>query len=318
MAKTVWVLSDGKKGTENQSIGLARALGYGSFELKKITAKFPWSFLPPKLWVSPLKAIKSDDQELSLGPWPDILITGGRICAAVAAEIRRQAAGKTFTIFIQDPYLSPDNFDIVIAPEHDSLQGANVIKTFGSLHNLSQEKLQEAKSDHANLINNLPAPRVAVLIGGKTRHYKMTSRLMEQYGSQLRHIAKRYTISYMVTGSRRTPLPCLQAFKRGLGSAPSYLWNGRGPNPYLTFLATADVIMVTSDSISMISEAAFTNKPIYILELEGSSRKFDKFIKLLYEKGIARPFSKEVVTWEYEPVDTMGQLLKDLKKYLPK
>lgn len=318
MTKTVWILSDGKKGTENQSVGLANAMGWKNYLLKPIDVKFPWTLLPPRLWFDPLKAVKKSKELFPDNTWPDILIAAGRICAAVAAEIRRQAQGKTFVIFIQDPYMDPKNFDVVITPEHDDIQGDNVIKVFGALHNVTADKLKKASSHHNNLIEYLPKPRVAVLIGGKNRHYKMTPALMEQYGSQLRHIAKRKTISYMVTGSRRTPVACLQAFKKGLGSAPAFVWNGRGDNPYYAFLAAADIVIVTSDSVSMVSEAMFTNKPLYVMELEGKSAKLDKFLASVYKKQRARPFSKDIEKWSYASVDTMGKVSVELKKFLPK
>jgi mitochondrial fission protein ELM1 len=318
MTKTVWVLSDGKKGTENQSIGLAQALGYNNYILKPISVNFPWTLLPPDLWFNPLSAVKKNKDLFPDDNWPDILIAAGRICAAVAAEIRSRAKGKTFVIFIQNPYIQADKFDVVIAPEHDNVKGENVINTFGALHGLTFEKLKQASSRHNNLIEDLPNPRVAVLIGGKNKHYKMAPSLMEQYGSQLRHIAKRKTVSYMVTGSRRTPIQCLQAFKRGLGSAPAFIWNGRGDNPYHAFLSAADIIMVTADSVSMISEAIYTNKPVYILELEGKSSRLDNFIESAYKKKYARPFKKDIETWRYKPLDTMQQVLDALKKYLPK
>ncbi len=318
MTKKVWILSDGKKGTENQSVGLANSMDYQNYILKTIDVKFPWTFLPPKLWFSPLKAVNKSKELFPDNSWPDIIIAAGRVCAAVAAEIRREAKGKTFVIFIQDPYMDPKNFDVVIAPEHDEIKGDNVIKAFGALHNVTTDKLKKASSHHNNLIEYLPKPRVAILIGGKNRHYKMSPELMEQYGSQLRHIAKRKTISYMVTGSRRTPVACLQAFKRGLGSAPAFIWNGRGDNPYYAFLDAADIVIVTADSVSMVSEAMFTNKPLYVMELEGKSVKLDKFLASVYKKKIAQPFSKDVEKWAYAPVDTMEKVVAEIKKFLPK
>ncbi len=318
MIKKIWILSDGKKGTENQSIGLATAMGFSNYTLKPISVKFPWTFLSPNLWFNPLKAVIKSKELFPGNDWPDILIAAGRVCSAVAAEIRRLSGGKTFVIFIQNPYIDASNFDVVIAPEHDNIKGDNVIKTFGSLHGISTAKLKEAFSRHSNLIEDLPKPRVAVLIGGKNKHYKMSPQKMEEYGSQLRHIAKRKTISYMITGSRRTPVACLQGFKKGLGSAPSFIWNGRGDNPYHAFLAAADIIMVTADSVSMISEAIYTNKPIYIMKLEGKSSRLDQFFSSACKKKYVRPFNKDLEVWKYPPIDTMGDIISKLEKFLPK
>ena len=309
MPQTAWILTDGKKGTENQCIGLASILGLQPI-IKKITPKFPWSFLPPQFWIRPLGGITGleGDQE-----WPDILIAASRSAAAVAKEIRHLSHGKTFTIFLQNPYISPKNFDAVIAPYHDRLKGSNVISTLFPFHCVTEKALDTARKEYENRLGNLSSTKVAVLLGGKTRHYQMDPETMETYGMQLRNMAKRQPMAYMVTASRRTDEKCFDTFKHGLGSTPRFIWDGTGDNPYMGFLAHADIIIVTADSVSMISEAVSTGKPVYLLELKGHSKKLGAFHKALLEKGCIRFFRGKLEKWTYSTEKNTSSVIEQLE-----
>jgi mitochondrial fission protein ELM1 len=309
MTQITWILTDGKKGTENQCIGLASLLGLNPI-IKKITPKFPWSILPAHLWFSPLKGVTGLEGEEK---WPDILIAASRSAAPVAKEIRRQSNGRTFTIFLQNPYISPKNFDVVIAPQHDQLNHPNVISTLCPFHCVTPQALTTAYAHYNGLLGNLSSKKIAVLLGGKTRHYQMTPAIMEMYGIQLRNIAKRQPMGYMVTASRRTDEKCFEAFKQGLGSAPRFIWDGMGDNPYMGFLAHADIIIVTADSVSMISEAVSTGKPVYLLKLKGHSKKLDAFHQSLLDKGCIRFFNGKLEQWTYTLPHNTDHIINTLK-----
>lgn len=308
MGKTAWILTDGKKGTENQCIGLAQALSLQPI-IKRIQPKFPWSILPPHLWMSPLKGVKGIE---SHEPWPDILIAASRSAGPVAKEIRRLSQGKTFVIFLQNPYISPSHFDVVIAPQHDQLKGKNVIETLGALHGITPKVLEEAYEHHKKTFAHLPLKKVSILLGGKTHHYEMTPQMMGQYGTLLKKAANSQKVGYLVTASRRTSEECFAHFKEGLGDTPCYIWDGKGDNPYTGFLAHSDVILVTEDSVSMISEAIATGKPVYLLTLKGHSKRLSRFHNALLEKGCVRLFEGSLEPWAHESVDTMTHVVEQL------
>lgn len=310
MSKITWVLTDGKKGTESQCLGVASFLGLNPI-IKSIQPRFFWSFLPPRLWFTPLKGVRGLESETV---WPDVLIAGGRSAAPVAREIRKITHGKTITIFLQNPNLPLQDFDLVIAPTHDRLSGENLIETLGCFNSVTSERLKQAYKSYDKLFRQENLKNVAVLLGGKTRHYKMPSALLGEYGCQLRSLANRQPFNYLVTASRRTDASGLEAFKKGLGNSPHFIWDGKGDNPYMGILAHADVILVTMDSVSMISEAIMTGKPIYLLPLKGNSRRIDRFHKELLEKGIARIFEGKLETWTYEIPLQAQKLIKPMKK----
>jgi mitochondrial fission protein ELM1 len=80
------------------------------------------------------------------------------------------------------------------------------------------------------------------------------------------------------------------------------IWDGEGDNPYFAFLAAADFVLVTEDSINMAAEAASTGKPVFILPMQGRSVRIRRFHEDLEARGAARPFGGRFYRWSYEPL----------------
>ena len=81
------------------------------------------------------------------------------------------------------------------------------------------------------------------------------------------------------------------------------VWDGTGENPYFAFLATADTIVTTEDSVNMVTEAAGTGKPVYVQRLKGSSTRLGRFHELMRERGATRPFAGKIESWSYAPIN---------------
>jgi uncharacterized protein len=309
-----WIITDGKIGTEKQCLALAELIGVKA-KVKTISAKFPWSFLPPAFWVNPLAALDEKSQEQLKEPWPDLIIAASRLAAAPVAFLKKMLGKKITTIFMQNPYINLNAFDVVIAPRHDGLSGKNLISIQGALHNVTPAILKKEGAKWSRILpKDFPRPWVSILLGGNSRHHTMDLDTMEYYGAQLRHLAQRTPMSFFITASRRTPPEAVQAFKTALGDSHVFLWNGLGENPYYGFLALGDFILVTNDSVSMLSEAASAGKPLYSLALEGGSRRLDKFYESLIEQGICRPFAGELESWENKAIDSREDILQQLRK----
>src|SRR5438552_4092296 len=118
---------------------------------------------------------------------------------------------------------------------------------------------------------------------------------------------------------RATPARLAEARLRftRLAGLPAEIWDGSGDNPYYAYLAAADALLVTADSVSMISEAAATGKPVHILELAknrwGGDGKFARFHATIREAGITRPFTGEIESWSYSPLDDTARAGKLLR-----
>jgi uncharacterized protein len=298
----VWVLHDGKAGMASQALGLAEATGFPFIE-KRLAIRFPWALLPPVLWVSPFRAMRATGAPL-VPPWPDLVIACGRNAAMPALAIKRASRGLALAAQIQNPGIGYGAFDLFVVPEHDRLRGPRVIVTQGAVHRVTPARLA-AERQRFPALATMPRPVLSVLIGGTNKAYRLTLRRIDGIATALGAVLRASGGSALITPSRRTGAAGLAVLRDRLKSFPASIWDGSGENPYFAFLGLADAFLVTADSVSMISEAAATGKPVHILELEGGNAKFTRFHAVMQAAGITRPFAGHIASWSYPvPDDT--------------
>lgn len=328
-ADAIWALSDGRAGMANQVIGLCERLAktYGIDWAHKILSPSKIA----KIWptaIANTPARHLTNPAILDGPLPKMMIGCGRAMIPLLLHYRKQ--GVT-TVYLQDPRISPNRFDLVIAPEHDPVTGPNVIKTLGSIHRVTQDRLETVPpTEHAEALLALPSPRVAVLIGGDNKYLALPPAYADQIVRQLRNVSSVNQASLMVTASRRTSDLSLKALTKGLaGSANCFFWDGAGDNPYFDMMRHADCFIVTEDSVNMASEAAATGKPVYILPLIRKRRakgllppakhiKFDHFHAALQAGGHAAPLPADgkLQTNAHSPLDPAAEALPVIKALL--
>jgi mitochondrial fission protein ELM1 len=299
-APSAWVLHDGKAGMASQSLGLAEAAGFPYVE-KALTIGLPWVCLPPQLWWSPLRAARDGTGRLT-PPWPDLVIACGRNAAVPALAIRRASGGRTIAVQVQDPRVGREEFDLLFVPEHDRLRGPRVVVTRGALHRVTAVRLI-AERRRFPALEAMPRPVLSVLIGGTNRAYRLTLARLGEIGVALADLARATGGSVLLTPSRRTGAAGVALLRERLAGVPAAIWDGTGANPYFAYLALADALFVTADSISMISEAAATGKPVHVLDLAGGDTKFRRFHAAMQQAGITRPFRGRLERWSYPPLD---------------
>jgi uncharacterized protein len=311
-----WVVTEGFAGMENQCVGLAEAVGLRC-EIKRVRRpQMLLEYLPPSLWPDPLKGASEGS---FASPWPDVLISSGRGSVAAALAIRHASGGKTFTVHIQAPYVAPSRFDLVVVPHHDSLRGDNILVTRTSLHRVTKEKLEEAARRFNACLSHLPRPLIAVLVGGSNRHQKYSPEIVHRMANQLIDAAHECGGSLAVTTSRRTETESAKILRERLKAVPLFFWDGMDQmeeNPYLGILATADVVVVTSDSRSMISEACATGKPVHVFDVGERNKKFRRFHRALMDDGITRPFSGRIEWWAYDPPNETEKVAASVRNRL--
>jgi len=298
-APRCWVMTEGAAGMENQCLGLAEALGLTPV-VKRVRLRTPWHQATPWLPVLLPGALHPDSDPLA-EPWPDLVIGCGRQATGPALAIRRASAGRTVLVHIQNPNTRFSAFDCVVMPEHDRKPGPNVIECLGSLTRITPDRLETAARRWAPAFTGLPRPLVAVLVGGSNRAYTLTPAIMAGVADRLAAWASGQGVGLLVTTSRRTGAgnAAILADRLAplLAGGRAFLWDGTGDNPYFGFLALADLIVVTGDSVNMMSEAASSGRPLAVIELEGRSGKFDRFRNALYQRGLARPFTGGFQPW---------------------
>lgn len=317
-----WILTDGRKGMENQCLGLAERVADEldglTIVTKRIHPRAPWKWLPESLfgrpWPLPFLALGKDSDPLG-PPWPQLVIACGRKTVAYSAAIKRISGGRTFVVQTQDPRLSPRYFDLVVPPKHDNLTGENVLPILGSPNRITPQKLAEGVNQMEGQFDALPHPLVAVLIGGSSRHLSLDAETMERLVDQLARLADDGH-GLMITTSRRTGDKVETLLRSKLRGDNIHIWNGTEPNPYFAMLGLADHILVTEDSTNMVTEAAATGKPVHIIPLKGRSPKFERFHAEMKSAGITRTFDGTLETWDYQPLDETGRAARVIAERL--
>lgn len=307
-----WTVTNGTVGMENQALGLAERLGLPIIA-KRVRLAWPWNKLAPFSPGSPFSRLAAGSDPIA-PPWPRLAIGVGRESIPLMIAIRKASGGRTLLVQCQDPRVPLSQFDLVIPPEHDAVIGPNVFSILGSPNRITGEKLAAARTQFADRFQPLHAPRLAVLIGGKSKAYRFDSATVENLTTALVELSK--TMGLMVTVSRRTGEENVARIAVALKDSSAYFWNGEGDNPYLGVLAWADAFLVTADSVNMACDAAVTGKPVHIFPLPGGSAKFDRFHQSLMARGISRPFTGRIEQWDYAPLDETGRAAKRIAELL--
>jgi uncharacterized protein len=311
---TAWLITDGKAGMDVQARGVADALGLHAV-VKHVAPSGAFKFFAPYAPVAPREKFGSTGA-LFAPPWPDIAIATGRLSIPYLRALKRRAGLATYTIILQDPKTGGQSADLIWVPAHDKLRGANVVTTPTAPHSFTAGRLTRIRAHVPPDIAALPGPRVAVILGGKNGIYKFTDACDDRLEASLRSLAK-LGVSFMITPSRRTHPRLLRAVDNATAGTPRVLWNGEGANPYPDFLAHADALVVTADSVNMCGEAAATGKPVYVFTPSGGSPKFNRFHEGLREHGATRPLPAaldRLDTWVYDPLDAAQLIAVEVER----
>ena len=305
----LWAVSDGRAGIENQALGLAEAVARltpAEIVVKRLRYRAPWDRLPTALKLWPDAMLRQDSDRIA-APWPDIWIGCGRASLPHGLRMRERSGGKTFVVQLQDPKTDLAPYDLVIAPEHDHLRGANVLSLLGSANRITPERLAEAYEVWRKRLDGLPHPRVCVLIGGRSRAFDLDADHAVLIARDVRAAIEATGGSVLLTVSRRTPPEARAVLTDGLRALPGMVYDGTGDNPYFAFLHAADRFLVTEDSVNMATEAAATGKPVQIVSLPrrtlGGGAKFEDFHESLRARGVAHPFETHLSGDPYPPLN---------------
>jgi mitochondrial fission protein ELM1 len=288
--KTCWIVSDGRRGIENQALGLAEAV---ASQLSK---------RGDAMEIGRVVARKDGYVTLPSTATPDLWIGCGRAAIEIARKHRRIFRDAFYT-YVQDPRNKHDRFDLIIAPEHDRLIADNAIRMIGSPNRVSQTQLSDAHENFRSQIDALPGPRAAILIGGHSKRFKLDNQILSYLTERLLGLLAQ-DVSLMITVSRRTPPAARKALLEAVGDHDRvWFYDDEGSNPYFAFLASADWIFVTEESTNMLVEASSTGTPVYALPMSGKPGKFSRLHAALEGYGSVRPFLGRLETWSYPALD---------------
>ena len=304
------LLTEGMHGMISQAEGLAKALELDYLH-EKIELNNFWKLIPPKF--TPVKKFIFKN---SIKKNFDVIISCGRKSVIPSIFFKQNSQKKIFNIHIQDPKVSLKNFDFIVAPEHDNLEGKNVIPTKGAIHYLTMREINENRGYLEDKINK-NKDIITLILGGPTKHYKYTKENIQKIYSKLNNNINKKNLQLVVIPSMRTPPETIKLAKEYFGSNHLIIENV-DKKAYLSGLSLANFIVVMCDSSSMISEAALTGKPIYVAQIPSSKNdyRFKKFRDLFKQLNIIKELNDNLETWNYERLDETNRVAQEIKKKL--
>jgi len=238
------LLTEGMHGMISQVEGLAKALDL-DFTHEKIELSSFWKLVPPSL--TPVKdfAFKNKiDRDFN------IVISCGRKSVIPSIFLKKKFGNKVMNIHIKDPKVSLNNFDYVIAPEHDGLTGSNVLTSKGAIHYLRYKELDENENYLEDRVKK--DKLVALIVGGPNKYYNYDKLEIENIFAKIEKNFIQNGYQLILIPSMRTPKNIIEIAKKNFDKNQIII-DTVDKKAYLSSLKIADHIVVTCDSTSMIS-----------------------------------------------------------------
>ncbi|WP_291295225.1 mitochondrial fission ELM1 family protein [Elioraea sp.] len=311
--EAVWVLADPRAGTAAQALGIAERLGepfavkpLGWTALSRLPNLLPWGSLT---------GLTAEARAALAPPWPKLVIAAGRRAAPVALWLKRRSGARL--VHVMRPGIAPDRFDLLVIPVHDApATTANILQVIGAPHRMTPSVLAEAAARLAPRIAELPRPRVALLVGGPVRAEGLDPALARDLATRVAGLALAAGGSVLATTSRRTGTLAEEALAAGLDAVPHLLhrFGKAGENPYAGLLGAADAIVVTGDSVSMLSEACMSEAPVFFWSPPGlAGPRHARFHASLVAAGLAAPLADTLEGAERARLDEASRVAGEIR-----
>ena len=305
------LLTQGMHGMISQTEGLAKALKL-NFKHQKIKLKPLWNLIPPKF--TPISENLLTEKFVCDCK---IVISCGRKSVIPSAALKKRFGNEIFNIHIQDPKVSLKHFDLIISPEHDSINGDNVLTTKGSIHYLTKKEITD-NSKYLQLDKGKKKV-VAFIIGGPNKYYNYSEEQIHFIFNKIKNLFTPDKFKIVIIPSYRTPERIIKKAFNTFGFN-HHVVKTIDKKAYLSSLALADYIIVTCDSTSMISEAAVTGKPVYtaMMKPNRSIRRFKSFYNQFKELGIIKELTDSIDSWSYDKLDEVNRIAPLIKEKMKK
>jgi uncharacterized protein len=276
----VWALLGPHRGDNNQVLALAEALGF-PFEEKRLEYN-QLRRVPPSLLGARFRSVESSFRGQLEGEPPDLTISTGLRSVPVVRELQRRSGGRTRSVHLGFPRISPRYFDLVVpTPEYPVPDAPNVFRIPFALTPHSARPIDR---DDRALLSAYPQPRRLFLIGGPTLYWRLPVDDMAGAVRQMLAAGEQDGGSVIAVGSPRTPVELLDAVRQTLeaSSVPFFFQPGDGPPTYPALIEAADEIYVTLDSVAMVADAVTTGKPVGLVPIARSG--FGRFVMAVMDR----------------------------------
>ena len=302
------LLTEGLHGMISQTEGLAKALNFDYIH-EKIELNSFWKLIP-----TPFTPVKKFVFKNQVEQDFDVIISCGRKSIIPSIFLKKNSKKKIINIHIQNPKIALKHFDFVVCPEHDNLEGPNVLSTKGAIHYLTREEINNSKD---YLLNKLERDKdvITLILGGPNKYYNYSDENMISIFSRINRMLKEHNLQLVVIPSNRTP-------KKTIELSKEYFTDNRtvidvvDKSAYLSSLALSKYLVVTCDSTSMISEAALTGKPVYVAMIPAlrNDKRFQQFRSLFEKLNIIKILDNKLETWNYEKLNEADRIALQIKR----
>mgnify|MGYP001121023322 FL=1 len=302
------LLTEGMHGMISQVEGLAKALDL-DFIHEKIELNNFWKLFPPKL--TPVQDFVFKNK---INNEFDIVISCGRKSVIPSIYLKKKLKNKIINIHIQEPKVSLDNFDFVVAPEHDGLKGSNVLSSKGAVHYLTNSELDENENYLKSRIST-EKKIVTLILGGPNRYYDYNDQVINNLFSKIEQNFLKNNYQLILVPSMRTPQYIIEKAMSFFDKDQIVIPNV-DKKAYLSSLKISDHIVVTCDSTSMISEAAITGKPIYVAQMPAikNNQRFKSFFNLFESLNIIKELNNSVENWTYTKLNETNKIAEQIRE----
>ena len=302
------LLTQGMHGMISQVEGLAKALNL-DYTHQTIKLKKFWNYVPPKF-----TPISENILSEKFACDAKVIISCGRKSVVPSIALKKKFGNDILNIHIQDPKVRLSNFDFIIAPEHDGLEGENVLTSKGALHYLTNDELDGNENYLKSRIND-QKKIVTLIIGGPTKYYNYNDKVIDNIFSKIKQNFLHNSYQLIVVPSMRTPQKIIDKAKNYFDKDQIVIPNV-DKKAYLCSLKKADHIIVTCDSTSMISEAAITGKPIYVAQMPATknNKRFKNFFNLFISLNIIKELESSVENWTYNKLNETSKIADQIRE----
>lgn len=237
------------------------------------------------------KFLKAGTYKLLTQAKPDIVISCGSSVAALNFIISREALSKSIVV-MRPSFLSMKRFDLVVMPKHDHPpRNKFVVATRGALNLINQEYLKERSSELIRSQGiNPQGPYIGLLIGGDSKKFHLNKDLMAKVINEVKIAAEEINAGILLTTSRRTSEEINDLIKQEFKDYPAtklmIIANEKNiPEAVGGILGLSSLVITSPESISMVSEAASSAKPVVVFKVDGLSRRHKEFLDNLAENN---------------------------------
>jgi hypothetical protein len=306
------LLTEGAHGKVSQAEGLAKALNL-DFSHCFVNLKKPWRYFPINL-VPVTKSVID-------GKIPDqienqVLISCGKNSIITSLFLKKKNKN-LFNIHVQNPKVNFSNFDLIVAPEHDQVKGSNVLSTFGALHYITKQEINNSNNFFSKYNFSERDKIVSLILGGPNRYYEFNEIDLGSIFLSIKENFLNKGFKLIIVRSRRTPDNIID-FAKIFFLNSAVVTDFVSKEFYLSALKLSKIIIVTCDSTSMISECAITQKPIFVAKMRAKRRntRFEYFLNSFREKKIIRFLGENIDYWDYPALDEVSRIATIIKERL--